>query len=456
MSKIKVIVKNKTTLEIQELAKPGDIIDLEELTTIDLSYLEALINDEKDKIYKRKLETELAHLNERHHDEIEKLKLEQDIKEKEKEKTLLKSKDEEILKLKEDILRLTNNLESIKASNEESLSSKLDAQKLSLSMEYLEKINKLKAEITTLQNQINMLKSLEEGRIREVELNEKTKYQELLAKRIEALTAELREKDEQINTLQRQKASLNVKQTGEDLESWCNNEILLHLSLGLSNCTWEKDNQVVREEGEEKGSKADFILKVFVNELHKEEDLLTSICLEMKDENPNSVNKRTNASYFKALDKNRCKKNCKYALLVSNLEIDKPNDLPIYKVQEYPDMYVVRPAYMMTFLNMVVSLTNRFSKLITEKAKEDILFQDKLLIIESFEKIKSTYLDKPLTSLKGKLDDLMKKNAAIRKASNEIDSIIDDITSSYIREIEEKINKFDISLNRKIIKKMED
>ena len=28
-------------------------------------------------------------------------------------------------------------------------------------------------------------------------------------------------------------------------------------------------------------------------------------------------------------------------------------DIPIYKVSDYPDMYVVRPAYMMTFLNMI-------------------------------------------------------------------------------------------------------
>ena len=39
--------------------------------------------------------------------------------------------------------------------------------------------------------------------------------------------------------------------------------------------------------------------------------------------------------FYKKLDENRNKKNCKYAVLVSNLEMDKPNSLPIFKVREY-------------------------------------------------------------------------------------------------------------------------
>ena len=115
--------------------------------------------------------------------------------------------------------------------------------------------------------------------------------------------------------MQRQKASLNVKQTGEDLEAWCDNEVNSYMQNGLFNCKWYKDNKSIKEEGEVKGSKADFIFEIYKDNTHSY--LLSSVCLEMKDENPDSVNKKTNADYFKQLDKNRNKKNCKYVRILT-------------------------------------------------------------------------------------------------------------------------------------------
>ena len=48
-----------------------------------------------------------------------------------------------------------------------------------------------------------------------------------------------------------------------------------------------------------------------------------------------SKTKKKNADHYNKLDKDRKKKNCEYALLVSELEWDQPNDLPIKKVKEY-------------------------------------------------------------------------------------------------------------------------
>ena len=253
----------------------------------------------------------------------------------------------------------------------------------------------------------------------------------------------IREKEDTINLLQRQKASLNVKQTGEDLESWCNNEMISYMQNGFINCTWQMDNTVIKEFDENKGSKADFIFKVFVDEKHNEEDLLTSVCLEMKDENPDSVSKKTNADYYKQLDKNRSKKGCKYALLVSNLETEKANDIPIYKVNEYQDMYVVRPAYMMTFLNIITSLTMRFVKIILDDKNETFELKKKNEFFDEFEKVKSTYLDKPLETLTKEIEGIRKNNESIIKAANGIDEICSKISRSYINIIEDKINKFE-------------
>ena len=250
------------------------------------------------------------------------------------------------------------------------------------------------------------------------------------------------------------KASLNVKQTGEDLEAWCDNEVTSYMQNGLFNCTWTKDNKVIKEEDEIRGSKADYIFKVFANNEHNENELLATICMDMKDENPDSINKKSNADYYKQLDKNRIKKDCKYALLVSNLEMDKPNVLPIFKVREYEDMYVVRPAYLMTFLNMITSLTTRFASLINSKDKEALELQNKVNLVEEFDNIKNTYLDKPLESLEKNVEAISKDSETIKKVCRDIDEQCDKINRNYISQIQEKLNKFSLKLDRSIVKKL--
>ena len=64
---------------------------------------------------------------------------------------------------------------------------------------------------------------------------------------------------------------------------------------GFLNCSWHKDNEVVKVEGETSGSKADFIFKIYASEQQYDNELLASVCLEMKDENPNSMHKKKNA-----------------------------------------------------------------------------------------------------------------------------------------------------------------
>jgi len=178
--------------------------------------------------------------------------------------------------------------------------------------------------------------------------------------------------------------------------------------------------------------------------------------MDMKDENPDSVNKKSNSDYYKQLDKNREKKNCKYAVLVSNLEMDKPNILPIFKVREYENMYVVRPAYLMTFLNMIASLTTRFSELILSKEAEELELKSKFALLEEFEEIKKTYLDKPLESLEKAIADITKNTESISKAVRNIDEQCDKINRSYINQINEKINKYELKLNRSVVKKLTD
>ena len=517
MKKINVIVKEKTVLELMEDAFKGDAIDLKELVQVDTSYIDLIIESGKDKVYQSKLDdvkkTLLAEnqvIINKYQDEIKLLKIqnENDIKIKEKEIDgkyrdkvnelnnqilIIKKEQESVLKIKEqeidskyisNINELKNQIElltknrfsELEAINNKNkleinnikrqeevkyqelekkynllnveLDSKLKQKELELENKYINEINKLK-------NETLLLNTKKESEIQDMKTKAKFELEQALNNQKDKFKEELQLKDQTILTLQRQKANMNVKQIGEDLEAWCNNEVNSYMQNGLFNCTWIKDNKAVKTEGDEKGTKADYIFKVYASSNHLESELLTSVCLDMKDESPDSKNKQTNEHYYKKLDENRIKKSCKYSVLVSNLELDKPNILPIYKVREYENMYVVRPGYLMVFLNMIASLTTRFSDLLLSKEQEMIELKSKLDLIAEFNKIKETYLDDPLSSLEKQVSNILKSSESIRKASDEIDNACEKINSSYIRKIIDKIDKFELKLNRTIVKKID-
>lgn len=455
MKKIKVIVKEKTILELAEDASKGDVIDLKELVQVDTSYIDSIIESGKDKIYENKLaDVRKAILAENQivinklQDEIVRLnqKAGYDIKLKEQEiDSKYMTQIRNIKQQEESKYQELENKYNILLTK---LESELKQKELEIETKYSNEINRLKMETVLL----NTRKDVE---IQEVKSKAELNLAQALNEQKEKFKEKLQAKEEVILNLQRQKTMMNVKQTGEDLEAWCDNEVIAYMQNGLFNCTWTKDNKVVKSEGEDKGSKADYIFKVYASEAHNENELLTSVCLDMKDENPDSKTKQTNEHYYKKLEENRIKKDCKYAVLVSNLELAKPNVLPIFKVRDYENMYVVRPGYLMIFLNMIASLSTRFSDLILSKEQEMIELKSKLDLIEEFNRIKETYLDNPLEALERQVTAILKSSESIRKASNDIDSACEKINNSYIKKIIDKIDTFEVKLNKVVIKKLE-
>ena len=381
MKKVEVIVKEKTLLELKSDAVSGDLIDLNELAEVDATFIEEAISEGKDKIYASKLaEVKKAIIAESNVKiteltaTIEALRQENSsalkLKEKEvseafasqianlqKQLEVLKStKDSELAAMANKSLAEANEIRRIEAEKY----SELEAKYNIIMAQYESQVKQVRLEIEAAFNariaEMESARKLElaakDSEIEKMKIAFEGEKNQALIEQKEAFDEEIKNKNELINNLQRAKAAMNVKQTGEDLETWCDNEVTAYMQNGLFNCTWTKDNKVIKEDDEVKGSKADYIFKVYADEHHNENEILATVCLDMKDENPDSVNKKANADYYKQLDKNREKKNCKYAVLVSNLEMDKPNVLPIYKVRGYEDMYVVRPAYLMTFLNI--------------------------------------------------------------------------------------------------------
>lgn len=455
MKKINVIVRDRNTLILEEDGVKGDIIDLTNISNVDLSRIEHIFKEGTDMVYhkhleeqknalKKEFETQMELLKKSHSSELS-LKLAELSHQKELEVTSLKDKlssmqkefEGEISKNKlamentyhNELADLKHTIELLKTNYDKELSLKLAEASHKKELELLE----LKEELQKKDTEKQMALAEHQAQLEKERLEAERKWNEL---------------QEKYYTLKRQKASLNVKQTGEDLESWCDLEVKSYMQNGLGNCVWEKDNKVIREETEVKGSKADYIFKIYASKEHTENTLLASLCLEMKDENPDSVNRKRNIDYYNTLDKNRRKKECRYAVLVSNLELDKPNDIPIYKVNEYEDMYVVRPAYLMTFLNMVVSITSRFADLVLKEDKKHLELLHSVELKEKFNELKERYLDKPLEGLEKQIEDIKGQSVRIIDSARKIEEICNKMTSVYVNGIMEKLHKFDIEIDK--------
>lgn len=488
MKKIKAIIKDEYTLELLEDAYKGDLIDLKELMDVDTSLIRKLIENNKDEVYKELVSRKTKELNLEFNNKLleEKSKTDKTIQDLLNEIKSLKENQENAIKentyklekkYQDEINQLKSNIENIKHNNElnikesqnkqekvinelqnqvtikikeiEMLNKTFEQRQNVKAMEVKEELsNKYSKELEELRTKYETLKNTSESdtkvKVLEKENELNTKYQ----KEIEQYKKELESEKLENENLRQQKSRMNIKQIGNNLEDWCDDRITELTQNGLRNCTWRPDHELVKDEDSENKSKADFIFKVFADDTCNPEQEIASICFDMKDEDPYSVNKQTNEHYYKTLDKNRKKKNCKYAVLVSNLELDRTDPLPIFKVRQYEDMYVVRPAYLTSFINMVVSLSTRYQELILKNETEVVQLKKQKEILEEFNKIKNTYLDKPLEGLKSKVNTISEQTEAIKKANNKIKETCDKIVDDYIENIIKKISNFELKVNK--------
>ena len=474
---IKVSIKDKNTLVLEEDGKKGDFIDLTSVTSFDSSDLEKTIEEGKDSFYKKKLEEEKEHLKKTHETEMSALRLEIQNNTKDeinalnnKIKDLTEQNKLNLANAKQAEIKNLSDLEKAKDEKihelETSLStlkSQLESEKKKYELEAENKYQKELAEKTLLISKMELTsKATEEGLKKDLENlkaqseKEKTELENKYSKEVSDIKEETSKEKEalenQLREANRLRTTATIKVIGEDLETWCDREVTSYMQAGFLNCTWEKDNTVIKEDGETKGSKADYIFKIYADDTHQ--DLLTSVIMDMKSESLVSTNKKANNDRFQQLAKNREKKGCKYAVLVSELEMDKANDIPIYRVTDpsYPDMYVVRPQYLMTFLSMIASLTNKFASLILHVNKDNLQFQEKEKILEQLLSYKATYLDKPLDQMQKQVDAIAKQTTNIREASIKIDDAIRTIKMSYIDNITSKLDKYETFIKREVKK----
>ena len=249
MKKIKVIVREKTLLELKEDASKGDLIDLKELIEVDTSLIESIIDSNKDKIYLSKLEAQQKVWNLEKEKELDKLQHENLTLRKEYENRIILKEKEVDSKYQEQVMTLKNeiiNLEKEKKTAEEKIKKDNDIKLANYKLEQSRKY-------TELESKYNNLHDLLESKIKEKENELEKKYSEEISNLKKEYALLMLEKDskekeikntfalekerefttlrenyqkeidsrqEKIDELKRQKSILNSKQIGEDLESW--------------------------------------------------------------------------------------------------------------------------------------------------------------------------------------------------------------------------------------------
>lgn len=456
MKKIRVSVIDKDTLKILENANIGDVIDLKDVMSVDTSSIDSFINEAIEQKYK-----DLLQANKIQYDtklkEIEtknQLLISEINKANQNDLFNLKQKNfEEIDNLKTKHVQEMNDLSAKIRSLEDN--SKLIEEKINLEInaKYLNEINSLNLELEKEKEKYASLVNKTKIEVESKLLLQEKEIASEYNKQIDILKEQKQKILDEYNKIYLQKSTLGTKQLGEELEKRCTQEFEHAQIYGFKNCIWKKDNVSIKDENDVKGSKADFTFRIYSSNNFIDENILSSVCLEMKNESNVSTSKKKNSDYFKKLDEDRRKKKCEYALLVSELEWDSENDSPIKVVNEYEKMFIVRPQYMITFLGLIYSLSIKFSDVLNSSNRDKLQLKSSIELVEEFDKLKNTYIEKPLKSLESNLSLLMKNNDAIISAANANKILIDQEIIKSLNTIKEKIERFDIKkIEKKLIK----
>lgn len=227
-------------------------------------------------------------------------------------------------------------------------------------------VQKKDTEITELRVQIEQEKQNSASRIQTLEENHRHEVDRLEA---------------EIERYRDFKLKQSTKMIGEDLEQHCLISFNQVRMMAFPNAYFEKDNEVVG------GTKGDFIYR------EKTEDgiPLLSIMFEMKNEADDTEKKHSNTDFLDKLDRDRQKKGCEYAVLVTMLEPD--NELyntGIVTAYQYEKMYIVRPQFFIPLISLLrnAALSN------LQTRRELMLARQQNLDVQQFEQALLDFKDK--------------------------------------------------------------
>ena len=242
---------------------------------------------------------------------------------------------------------------------------------------------------------------------------------------------ELRQKQELIDYYKELKARMSTKMIGESLEIHCQNEFNRLRAMMYPNAYFDKDNDA------SDGTKGDFIFRDYADGVE-----YISIMFEMKNENDTTATKHRNEDFFAKLDRDRNKKACEYAVLVSMLEADNDlyNEGIVDVSYRYPKMFVIRPQFFMSVISMLSQASRKsagYMRQLEDARRQSIdvtNFEQQLnLFREGFdrnyrlasEKFRSAIegIDKSIASLQKIKDALLSSENNLRLANDKAEAL---------------------------------
>ena len=279
------------------------------------------------------------------------------------------------------------------------LRAKLSEQVNAVKIAVLEEQQKVQQQLNRKEAEITQLKGQAELDRKEAELQQKALK--------EQHANELKAKEEQVAFYKDFKARQSTKMIGESLERYCWDLFEGVRLTGYRNAYFEKDNEVVE------GSKGDFVFRDFTEDGME----YISIMFEMKNEADSTAEKHRNSDFFEKLHKDRNRKKCEYAVLVSMLESDSERyNAGIVEVPQYEKMYVVRPQ---CFLPIIQILRDVARRTIEDR---------KALIAERNKNIDITNFEEELMSFKARFgQNILNSQKKFQEAIDAIDKSIKDL-----------------------------
>ena len=223
---------------------------------------------------------------------------------------------------------------------------------------------------------------------------------------------------DQIEQLKDMKARLSTKMVGESLEQHCQFEFDRIRSVAFPNAYFEKDNEAVE------GTKGDFVFR----EEDEDGNEIISIMFEMKNESDSGSVKKKNEDHFAKLDKDRNKKKCEYAILVSLLEPESElyNQGIVDVSHRFPKMFVVRPQFFIP----IISLLRNAALSSLEYKRELALVRKQDLDITNFESDLEQFKEGFYRSFKLASDRFEDAIEGIDKTIKMLEKIRDNLTKS--------------------------
>ena len=285
--------------------------------------------------------------------------------------------------------------------------------------------------VSVVEKERDALKSAIE--IKEVEqVRAEAAFKEQLAEQAKAKDEFIEYQKEEIERLKDMRARLSTKALGESLEVHCMNEFNRVRSMAFPNAYFERDTETVD------GTKGDFIYR----ELDEDGTEIISIMFEMKNESDSDSRKLRNEDHFAKLDRDRVKKNCEFAVLVSLLEPENDfyNDGIADVSHRFPKMYVVRPQFFIP----IISLLRQGALASLQYKRELALVRQQDLDVTTFERDLDTFkqgffknfedaslrfedavkaIDKAIADLQKAREKLLVSNKHLTAANNKLEGL---------------------------------